>query len=173
MTVPVEQIREIKPVATVLGGELVFGKLDAVEPAAPEGITVMLDGEEGVFDVPPQIYNSRTLVPLRAVFEEMGAEVEWDAGTQTATATKGGTVVVLTIGDPNPTINGEVVELDQAAIIVGSRTLAPLRFVAEAFGGDVEWDGPSQTAYITMPDEPAEEDGDEETDGEDEDEGDE
>jgi predicted amidohydrolase YtcJ len=165
MTVPAAQIKDLTAVATVLGGELVYGAF-ATAVTLPieieEGIKVYLDGEELEFEVPPQIYNGRTLVPLRAVFEAMGAEIDWDRETQTATATKGDTVVVLTIGDPNPTINGEVVELDQAAIIVGGRTLAPLRFVAEAFGGDVDWITETQTATITMPaDSEADEDADE------------
>ena len=113
-------------------------------------ISVVVDGKTLEFDVAPQNINSRILVPLRAIFEEVGAAVDWDGGTQTVTATKGDTVVVLTIGSTSPTINGETVEIDQPGILVGSRTLAPLRFVAEAFGGDVEWDGSSNTAYISL-----------------------
>ena len=115
------------------------------------GVTVVVDGTIVDFDVAPQIENGRIIVPLRAVFEIMGAVVEWDNDTQTVTATKGDTVVVLTIGDICPTVNGEIVEIDQPAIIVSDRTLAPLRFVAEAFGGDVEWDGDLRAAFITIP----------------------
>ena len=119
--------------------------------AAPE-VTVILDGKTMTFDVPPQIVNDRTLVPLRAIFEGMGASIEWDGDTETVTATKGNTVVVLTIGSTSPTINGSVVTIDQPGIIVNDRTLAPLRFVAEAFGGTVAWDDNSQTASISMGD---------------------
>ncbi|MCL2766724.1 MAG: copper amine oxidase N-terminal domain-containing protein [Peptococcaceae bacterium] len=112
-------------------------------------ITVVIDGSPVIFDVPPRIVNDRTLVPLRAIFEELGATVEWDGNTQTVTATKDNTVVELTIGNNTPTINGEIVTIDQPGIIVDSRTLAPLRFVAEAFGGTVEWNGASRTASIT------------------------
>ena len=82
----------------------------------------------------------------------MGALVDWDGDTQTVTATKDETIVVLIIDDIYPTVNGEIVELDQPGIIVGSRTLAPLRFVAEAFGGEVDWDPENWTAYITTAD---------------------
>ena len=112
-------------------------------------IRVFLNGQQLTFDVDPQIMNGRTMVPLRAVFEAMGATVEWNGGTQTATATRGNTVVALTIGSTSPTVNGRVVAIDQPAVIVDGRTLAPLRFVAEAFGGTVEWDGGTQTATIT------------------------
>lgn len=115
---------------------------------ADDGVRVILDGEEMAFSVPPQIINRRVMVPLRAIFEEMGAEVLWNRDTQTATATKDGTVVILTVGCAEPTVNGVVVPLDQAAVIVENRTLAPLRFVAEAFGGTVNWNAATQTATI-------------------------
>ena len=124
------------------------------EPAPPAppaaGIGVLIDGMPLAFvDVQPQNVNGRILVPLRAIFEAMGAEIAFDTVTQTVTATKGDTVVVLTIGDASPTVNGVAVTLDQPGIIVDGRTLAPLRFVAEAFGGSVNWDGASQTAEIS------------------------
>ena len=117
---------------------------------AADPISVYLDGARLTFDVPPQLINSRTLVPLRAIFEAMGAKVDWDGDTQTVTGTKDSTVVVLAIGSTSPTINSMVITIDQPGIIVDGRTLAPLRFVAEAFGGDVAWDGNTQTASITM-----------------------
>ena len=113
------------------------------------GVKVVLNGQIMSFDVPPQIVNGRTMVPLRAIFEEMGAEIVWDDATKTVTATKDGTVVILTVGDVAPTVNGAAVALDQPGIIVDGRTLAPLRFVAEAFGGTVEWDGTTRTAIIS------------------------
>lgn len=115
------------------------------EEAAP---TVVLDGKSLSFDVPPMIDNGRTLVPLRAIFEAMGATVTWDGTTQTATAVKGGTQVVLKIGSMEPTINGIAKKLDVPGKIVNGRTLAPLRFVGEAFGGNVQWDGAARK--VTM-----------------------
>jgi len=120
-----------------------------IPASAATGVTVILDGEVMSFEVEPRIMNGRTMVPLRAIFEAMGATIEWDGVTQTVRATKGSTVVVLVIGDTRPTVNGEVVAIDQPGVIVNGRTLAPLRFVAEAFGGTVEWDGGTQTATIT------------------------
>jgi len=111
-------------------------------------IQVIIDAKRLAFEVPPKIVNDRILVPLRAIFEEMGAEVLWNDQTRTVTAKKGYTVVVLSIGDISPTVNGEVVPLDQPGIIVDGRTLAPLRFVAEAFGGYVIWTDTEKTASI-------------------------
>lgn len=125
-------------------------------PTAPAGNfssppKVILDGRQLTFDVPPIIENDRTLVPLRAIFEAMGATVNWDNNTRTVTAVKGSTTVVLTIGSTRPTVNGQVVPLDVPAKIKNDRTLAPLRFVGEAFGGQVDWDNTTRTITITSP----------------------
>jgi len=118
----------------------------ALSSQAP--VRVILDGSLLQFDVQPAIINGRTMVPLRAIFEAMDAEVEWDPTTQTAKATKGDDVVVLRIGDKSPTINGKTVPIDQPGVIDNGRTLAPMRFVAEAFGGIVQWHGQTNTASI-------------------------
>jgi len=118
-------------------------------PTDPSEISVFLDGRRLTFEIAPQTINGRTMLPLRAIFEEMGATVAWDGATQTATAIRGDTVVVLTVGSLSPTVNGVVVPIDQAGVIIDGRTLAPLRFVAEAYGGTVAWDGATRTATIT------------------------
>jgi hypothetical protein len=112
-------------------------------------ISVYLNGRRLNFEVAPQMINGRTMLPLRAIFEEMGAEVEWNPQTQTATATRGNITVILSVGSLSPTVNGVAQPIDQAGVIIDGRTLAPLRFVAEAFGGEVEWDNATRTATIT------------------------
>lgn len=112
---------------------------------------VFLDNKQLSFDVPPIIENDRTLVPLRAIFEAMGATVDWDGASNTVTAQKDSTVVVLTIGSTSPTINGVVRKLDVPGKIMGDRTLAPLRFVGEAFQGTVDWNGDTRTITIVSP----------------------
>lgn len=74
---------------------------------AKDNITVELDGKEIVFDVQPQLINDRTMVPLRAIFEALGATVAWDQSTKTVISTKGETVIVLTIDNPIMKVNGE------------------------------------------------------------------
>ena len=113
-------------------------------------IKVVVDGKILEFDVPPIIVNDRILVPLRGIFEEFGANVDYQSGfLATITAKKGNTTVSIAIGSSAPTINGQVTTIDQPCILFRGRTLAPLRFVAEAFGGTVAWDGGSSTAFIT------------------------
>jgi len=109
---------------------------------------VILNGKLMEFDVHPQILNGRTMVPLRAIFEAFGAKVVWNEATQTVIATKADTTVVLKVGNTSPTVNGNVITLDQPAIIKNNRMLAPLRFVAETFGGIVTWDSDTRTATI-------------------------
>ena len=101
---------------------------------------VYLDGQALYFDVDPVIENNHTLVPLRGIFEAMGANLTWDQESQTATAVNGDTTVVLTLGSTSPMINGQVQTLDIPAQVVNQHILAPLRFVGEAFGGAVSWD---------------------------------
>jgi len=112
-------------------------------------VCVVLDGRLLTFDVPAQIVNDRALVPLRAIFEELGAEVSWDNGTKTVTATKDGTEISLTIGSTSPTVNGKVVTIDQPGIIVNGRALVPIRFIAEALGVSVAWEGSTRTVKIS------------------------
>ena len=111
--------------------------------------SVKINGESIEFDQPPIIVNSRTLVPLRAIFNALGATVEWDDSTKTVTSTKDGTVITVTIGDDKLYINQDVVVLDVPAMIVNSRTLVPVRAVSEAFGCIVSWDDSIKTVLLT------------------------
>ena len=111
-------------------------------------ILVILDGMALEFDVPPQIINNRTMVPLRVIFEELGAEVEWENETRTVTATKDDLVVQMTIGVEAVIVNGVSSPMDIAPLIINNRTLVPARFVSESFGCKVGWDNNSRTVYI-------------------------
>lgn len=112
-------------------------------------IKVYIDGKQLDFtDTDPVIENSRTMVPMRAVFESLGAEVRWDAANNVVSGTKDGITVSLKIGDSKGYINGEAVNLDAPAKIQNARTLVPLRFVAESFHADVAWDNAARTVRI-------------------------
>lgn len=119
--------------------------------------TVYLDGKEMVFDVPAQIINDRTMVPMRAIFEAFEADVKWDGSTQTVTAIKGETKIVLTIGSSTAYVGENAITLDVPAMLINDRTLVPLRFVSESLGADVQWDGEKKAVTITTKkEEPAE-----------------
>lgn len=104
------------------------------------GIAVFIDGKRIYFDVPPRLEEGRTLVPLRAFFEALGATVDWQEERKTVVAAKGNRSVELPVGAFSALVNGEELSLDVPAKIVEGRTLVPLRFVGEALGAEVQWD---------------------------------
>lgn len=112
-------------------------------------IKVLLDGAQLEFEVPPQIIDGRTLVPMRAIFEALGSQITWDGDTQTVTAAKDSTVVEMAIGSAVMSVNSEEITLDVPPQIIDDRTLVPARAVAESFDADVEWDSETQTVIIS------------------------
>jgi len=114
-----------------------------------DDIAVNLNGEYMTFEVPPLIINSRTMVPFRAIFEALGCSVGWDAETRTASGSRNGKDIRLRIDSVDAKVGDEKYALDSPATIVDSRTVVPLRFVSEALGARVAWDGENRTVYIT------------------------
>jgi hypothetical protein len=110
---------------------------------------VLLNGSPLEFDVPPQIINERTLVPMRAIFEALGAAVAWDGDTRTVTAEGADTNVQMTIDSNEMYVNSEKITLDVPPVIIDERTLVPARAVAESFGCDVAWDSDTRTVIIS------------------------
>lgn len=121
----------------------------ATTATANNDIVVKIDGRQIDFDVPPLLINDRTMVPLRAIFEAIGATVYWNENTQTVTSVKEGTVIILTINDPQMYVNGSSVTLDSPACVVNNRTLVPIRAISEAFNIGIDWDGTANTVVIT------------------------
>ena len=102
-----------------------------------------------VIETAPYTVNDRTMVPLRAIFEALGAEVLWDDASKTVTAIKGDITIRMTIGAESFFRNDESVALDSPATIIDSRTLVPVRAIAESFGSTVGWIAESKTVTIT------------------------
>lgn len=117
---------------------------------------VTINGLQVNFDVPPVMQSDRTLVPLRAIFEAMGAAVTWDGLNQTVSAVKNDKSINLVINSNVAKIDEADWQLDVPATVYKDRTLVPLRFVGEAFGGTVDWDGAAKLVTITMPEAPIE-----------------
>lgn len=115
-------------------------------------IHVFVDGGEVSFDQPPIIKEDRTLVPMRRIFEALGAGVRWEESTKTVTAMNTEDVIVFRIGEKELYKNGKpVYTMSVPAQIVNDRTLVPLRAVAESMGANVAWDGKAYTIHITSP----------------------
>ena len=124
---------------------------------APTEISVVLDGQRLTFDQPPIAVDGRTLVPVRAIFEALGAEVIWDPSDQSVFAYResDGRAVLLYLDDTvmayrlDSDSEPVAIELDVPPMAINNRTLVPIRAVAESFDCDVEWDQTNQQVVIT------------------------
>ena len=109
---------------------------------------VEVNGESVKTDVPPIIKNNRVLIPMRAIFEALGAEIDWNGETRTVLASTEKNSVRCEIDNNLMTVNGVAKTLDVAPEILMNRTLVPARAVSESLGADVEWDEARQTVVI-------------------------
>ncbi|MCD6107389.1 MAG: hypothetical protein J7J57_04200 [Caldisericaceae bacterium] len=97
---------------------------------------------------------SRTVVPIRAIVEALGGTIGWGGTERKVTINFKGTVIELWIDSSKARVNSNAVYIDPdnhgvKPIIVNSRTMLPLRFVAESLGCDVGWDNDTRTITIT------------------------
>jgi len=116
-------------------------------------ISVYLNGTLLEFDTQPVIKDGRTLVPVRAIFEQMGYTVEWDQKEQIAYAVKDNGKITVKLNDPiiEYTHNGATnkYECDVVPQLIDDRILVPLRAIAESVGCSVDWDGEAYTVNIS------------------------
>ena len=114
--------------------------------------TMYINGRPGSIDAQgtvPVIRSSRTLLPVRAVFEAMGGTVGWDNATRTVSLEMDGKTLYLQIDNSQCKDSlGKTYTLDSPPAILNSRTMLPIRFVVEYFGGTVDWDGGTQSVII-------------------------
>jgi hypothetical protein len=108
--------------------------------------SIISDKAKFKFDTPPVIVKNRTLIPVRAITEGFGADVEWLDGV--ATITKDEKVIELNLDSNTALVNGEEVEIDSKASIKNNRMYVPLRFILETFELEVEWEPETQTIEI-------------------------
>ncbi|MBQ7501956.1 copper amine oxidase N-terminal domain-containing protein [bacterium] len=130
--------------AAVLGFSMLFSA--GVQAAGNQEVNVIVDGNK--LSKPGVMLNGATMVPMRAIFEALGAEVKWDGATRSVKANKKSTEIRLTLGDPTAYINGEVKTLSVPAASIDGATMVPLRFIGEALGAEVKWDGATRTANV-------------------------
>ncbi len=123
--------------------------------SAENDITVLINETEVEFDVPPMIVNDRTMVPMRRIFEKLGAQVEWIEEMRIALATYKTSIVAIGIDEYSFSVTdvstgqSRSIPLDVPSQIVDGHTLIPLRAVSQALGKTVEWDGATRTVKIT------------------------
>lgn len=118
-------------------------------------VTVLINNYPVEFDVQPQLINGRTMVPMRKIFEALGAEVEWVEEVELVLATYKTSIISMPIGEYSFTITNvvtnetKIVEFDVPPQIVDSRTLVPVRAISEAMGKKVDWVDETRTVLIT------------------------
>ncbi|HWA84497.1 MAG TPA: copper amine oxidase N-terminal domain-containing protein, partial [Fimbriimonadaceae bacterium] len=130
--------------------------------SSAQQIQVQVDGDAVNFpNAQPQYRDGRVLVPLRGVFQKLGAYVSWNPSDQLVSAVRGTTDIELKIGSQTATVNGSPVTLDVPPMIIDGTTMVPIRFVSEALGARVGWmdaeqlvtisTSSDQTAVVTTP----------------------
>lgn len=117
---------------------------------AQQPINVTVDGDVVAFagQQPVEQFGS-VLVPLRGVFEKLGATVAYDGGTRSILAVRGPTTVTLKLGSRDAQVNNTTRTLSVPAQAVNGTTLVPLRFVSEALGANVNWQAASRTVIVS------------------------
>ncbi|MBE7045976.1 MAG: hypothetical protein E7396_01025 [Ruminococcaceae bacterium] len=116
---------------------------------AEDSVKVVINGVEQTYDQMPVIVNGRTLVPMRGIFEALGARVQWIDYSKTVVGSRDRKFIKLKLGSDEVAIDGVSQKIDVPAQIINSRTMVPVRFISEALGEKVEWDGNTKTVYIT------------------------
>lgn len=109
---------------------------------------IIIDNKVLTLDSKPVVEKSRLLVPMRAIFEALGASIDWNPASKTVTGTKGEITVVLKINSQDAYINDKLYKLDVPPIIKSKRTLVPVRFVAESLNMDVSWNITDKSVII-------------------------
>lgn len=130
--------------------ELMRKIVDLKKISGDDSISAFIDGNEVDFDVPPVIKSSRTLIPVRAVTTALGAQVDWNPSepsivkiTKTVVDDTGSEVlkvIIINLDTEKVTINGVATELDVPPMLIGNRTMVPVRFIAESFNMKINWD---------------------------------
>ncbi|MCD8214305.1 MAG: S-layer homology domain-containing protein [Clostridiales bacterium] len=121
---------------------------------------ITVNGESQPIDengTTPVIIENRTLLPIRAFVEGIGGSIEWDEETKTVTINYNNDSIQLIIDSDTAYLNGEAQSLDSEPVIINGRTMLPIRFIAESFGFDVQWDEETQTITISNAAEASEE----------------
>lgn len=130
----------------------VRGKLPAIEKPKVELVidqkSLLVDGEEQVLDQAPVVKNGTTLIPVRFIVDALEGEVAWDPATRKVTLLKNDHLIEMWIGDKDLIIDGQRVTSRVAPELINSRTMVPLRLIADAFGWQVGWNEKEQKVTL-------------------------
>lgn len=116
-----------------------------------DDISIYLNSEKVNLDFPPLIREGRTLVPVRGLFEKMGAAVDWDGTNKQVIINNNEKAIVLTLNECTALVDNEEVKLDVPVKLFWARAYIPLRFIAENMSYDVRWSEKTRTVFISDP----------------------
>lgn len=127
-----------------------YSMLDELSAPVSSDIIVTVNGEQVQFkNQEPIIKDDRTLVPVRGVFEAMGANVDWLQEAQKVVVNTASVNITLTLNSDIYYVNGEAKTLDVPATLINDRTMVPIRAISESLGCNVEWDNANRVVVIT------------------------
>ncbi len=135
-----EELTELEEIANILE------TLEDVSVIPVEN--VIIGKGKAKFDTPPVIKEGRTLIPVRAISEAMGADVAWNAEEKTVTITKDAKIIIFNLTENKVYVDEAEIIIDVPAEVMNNRTMVPLRFIAEQLGINVEYDEEMQTIVI-------------------------
>lgn len=110
---------------------------------------VTLDGNRIDTENLARVVNGRTMIPVRCLAEQMGADVSYDSTLKAARIVRAGVEIIMPIGSKTCTVNGEPFQMDVAPYIENGRTMIPARYVSELFGQNIQWISDTRTAAVT------------------------
>ena len=119
----------------------------AVNDVVSGEVNVYVNDTKIVFDTQPVFIKNRTMVPIRGVFEAMGATVDWDNNEKIVTIEKGIKIQVQ-LDNPKALVDGKTILMDVPAAGINGRILVPIRFISEALKANVDWVNSTKTVFI-------------------------
>ncbi|GAX91160.1 copper amine oxidase N-terminal domain-containing protein [Effusibacillus lacus] len=139
-----------RTLSALVAGSLLLSGLTGMSSVvqAETKYNIIVEDKAIAFDQEPFLQKDRLMVPLRALAEGLGAEVTYDAATDTATIKKEDITLFLDFKTGLVTKNGEPVTMDPAPQVVNGRTMVPIRFISQAFGNNVDWNGSTNTVTV-------------------------
>lgn len=138
----------MKRITSIIVSILMIASCCSIVALADEGVKVTINGIERIYDRPPVIINDRVLVPMRGIFNDLGADVTWNEETKSISVGRNAERMTVYVDKDEALVNGVMMKLDTPATIIGDRTFVPIRFVAESLAAEVKWVESTKTVEI-------------------------
>ncbi len=136
----------------ILSLSLIIVSLPIGVAAANSDVKVIIDGQQQDYEQPPVVKDGHTLVPLRGIFEALGATISWDGTEKKITAVRDNVTIILKLNSTEATVITDgvstTITLEVPAQIINKKTMVPLRFISKALGESISWDSKTKSINI-------------------------